>query len=73
MSQREQVLKWMKSGKKITTYQAYTKFGCTRLPDRIRDLERDGYLIKRHWKKVRKGVQVRQYYMQTNVQVHLYR
>ena len=65
-SQKDRILQYMKSGKKITTYLAYSKFKCTRLPDRVRDLERDGYLIKRHWKIVRKGVQVKEYYMRAN-------
>ena len=61
MSQWQDIYKHMKSGKTITTYQAYSKFKCTRLPDRIRDIERIAY-VGRKWKKVGKK-QVMEYYL----------
>lgn len=31
---------------KITTCEAYQKYGCTRLPSRIYDYRKDGYVIE---------------------------
>ena len=38
---------------KITTYEAYQKYGCTRLPSRIYDYRKRGYEIESVRKKVK--------------------
>lgn len=38
MSQRSEILKFLKQGKRITPMIAYEKFGCLRLSERIREL-----------------------------------
>lgn len=45
MKQWEQILAHLKSGRTITTFQAFRLFGVTRLPDRIRDCRAKGYSI----------------------------
>lgn len=38
---------------KITTYEAYQKYGCTRLPSRIYDYRKRGYEIESCSKKIK--------------------
>lgn len=45
MSQKEQVLKLLKRGEKITNAKAVAKFNIYCLAERIRDLKDDGYDI----------------------------
>ena len=40
-SQKDRILAYLKSGKRITTWIAFTKFKCTRLSERIREIDRD--------------------------------
>lgn len=42
MSQNSELLAWLKSGKEISTYQAFTDLGITRLSARISDLKHMG-------------------------------
>ena len=51
MSQRSEILSYMKKGYYITTYMAFMKFKCTSLRDRIRDIEHQGIKVKRQWVK----------------------
>lgn len=44
-SQNNKILTHLQSGKPITTYQAFTKYNCTRLSARIKDLRDKGYNI----------------------------
>ena len=46
MSQSQQILKHLKSGKTITPLEALSEYGCFRLGARIFDLRRSGYDIK---------------------------
>ena len=46
MKQWEQILAHLKSGRTITTFQAFSLFGITRLPDRFRDLRLMGHEIQ---------------------------
>ena len=62
-SQKSHILKCLLSGKRITTYQAFVKFKITRLPDRVRDLRKDGYDIRGNWKYVNKYTRVKEYYL----------
>lgn len=46
MTQLEDIAKWLKSGKTLTSMQALSMFGCARLASRINDLRRDGWQIR---------------------------
>ena len=45
MTQCELVLKWLNEEGSITTFQAFTELGITRLASRIWDLRQQGYEI----------------------------
>lgn len=45
-TQNKTVLKHLRSGKKISTFQAFSKYGITRLAARIFDLKELGHNIK---------------------------
>lgn len=45
-TQCDRVLQYIKDFGSITTLQAFTDIGCTRLASRICDLRQQGYLIK---------------------------
>ena len=63
LSQKDKILSYMRSGKSITTYLAFVKFKITRLPDRIRDLRKDGYGIHDNWKQVNRFTRVKKYWL----------
>lgn len=44
-SQNQMVLEHLRNHKGLTTYEAYTKYGITRLPSRICDLRKQGHII----------------------------
>lgn len=45
VTQKDQVLDYMRTRGSITTFIAFDEFGCCRLSQRIIELERDGHLI----------------------------
>lgn len=45
MSQKKKILDYMRSHGSITTMEAFTEIGCTRLSGRIFDLRQDGHNI----------------------------
>lgn len=45
-TQCERIIQYMKDFGSITTLQAFTDLGCTRLASRVTDLKRQGYDIK---------------------------
>ena len=45
-TQCERIVQYMKDFGSITTLQAFTDLGCTRLASRVTDLKRQGYDIK---------------------------
>lgn len=49
MSQRSDVLSWLKKGNTITSWEAFERFGATRLSAIIFDLRKDGYKIAGVW------------------------
>lgn len=51
-TQRDEVLAYMKTYGKISTFEAYTELGVTQLGARIKELENNGWLIGR----IRKAV-----------------
>lgn len=46
MNQCQRVLRWIQDYGSITTYDAFTELGITRLPSRICDLRKSGYDIQ---------------------------
>ncbi len=53
MTQKEKVLKYLQSGKGLTTMQAINKWGITRLGSRIFELREDGHHITTNMKQVK--------------------
>lgn len=61
MNQKQLILRHLRDYGHITSYEAFTEYGITRLAARIHDLRADGYRIKsmvqyarnRYWKKVK--------------------
>lgn len=47
-TQKHQVLQHLRCHGSITTFIAFKRYAITRLSERIRELERDGYLINHH-------------------------
>ena len=46
MSQNQQILDYLSSGKKLTSLDALNLFGCNRLAARINDLKQNGFNIE---------------------------
>lgn len=51
ISQADEILAYMKEHGSITQMEAYG-LGCMRLPSRIHDLKKEGYIIQDSWKRV---------------------
>ena len=69
-SQKDRILAYMKSGKKITPAITYEKFGCLRLSERIRELlplfgspGNGADSLKKSWKRISKRTRVMQYWL----------
>ena len=62
MSQTSQILKHLKSGKKLTAIQALEKFGCFRLAARIGEIKEIGVDVKKHTIE-KNGKRFAQYYI----------
>lgn len=59
MSQNDQIINYLKSGKSLTALEALQNFGCLRLGSRISELKKRGYdivsqLVERNGKWVAK-------------------
>ena len=61
MSQNKQIADYLNKGKKLTTLDALTKFGCFRLAARIADLRNNGMSIVTKTIKLDNKKQVAQY------------
>lgn len=48
MTQANRVLEYLKSGKTITTLNAFKELGITRLAARVYELKSDGYEVKKN-------------------------
>ena len=46
LSQCEMIIRYIKEKGSITTLQAFTDIGCTRLASRINDLKKEGYRFR---------------------------
>lgn len=55
LSQKKQILAWMRTGQPITQLQAWRRFGCSRLGARIAeiraDVEKAGETVTAEWSK----------------------
>lgn len=49
MSQKQAIIKYLKSHKRITAWTAMHMLGCLRLSERVREIEASGVAIKREW------------------------
>lgn len=50
MNQRERILKYLETHRGITQAEAYDAFGCLRLSERIRELEKSKkYKVEKAW------------------------
>lgn len=49
MSKRSEVLRWLEKGNTITSWEAFERFGATRLSAIIFDLRTDGHKIGGVW------------------------
>jgi len=61
-SQKDMIIAYLSSGKRITPAIAYEKFGCLRLSERIREIRQEGYYMRKDWKKTRYS-QVMEYWI----------
>jgi hypothetical protein len=61
MSQNKQIADYLNKGKKLTTLDALTKFGCFRLASRINDLRNEGMSIVTKTIKLENKKQIAQY------------
>jgi hypothetical protein len=61
MSQNKQIADYLNKGKKLTTLDALTKFGCFRLASRINDLRNEGMHIVTKTIKLENKKQIAQY------------
>lgn len=66
MSQKHDVLEYMRAGNKITPLEAARELGCRSLAARALDLRKDGYEIHCNRLQVSKKTNVSQYYMENN-------
>lgn len=66
---RERVLNYMKEFGSITTFNAFTDLGCTRLSEYIRQIRRD-YDVKDEWvtslNRYGEKVQYKKYWLEEN-------
>ena len=61
MSQTQQILEHLESGRKITALDALNRFNCFRLAARIADIKALGHTITRKMVKVDSGKMVAEY------------
>ena len=63
-SQRKQILKVLKSGKKLTSIDGFM-MGIVRLTNRVNELRQAGHEIKDKWMKSKAGKRYKVYFMPT--------
>lgn len=62
-SQTDLILEWMLQGHSITPLEALNKFGSMRLPARIVDIRKRGYLVYSEFVTTLGGKKVKQYHL----------
>lgn len=60
-SQCQTILGWLEEGNTITSYEAFLKFGCTKLTTRISELRKAGFNIIGEWEKTPEGARYMKY------------
>ena len=66
-SQCSKILHDLIAGKRITPIDALEKYGCFRLSARIKDLRKDGWVIKTEIVRTRSRKRMAQYYMENEL------
>lgn len=66
-SQCSKILHDLIAGKRITPIDALEKYGCFRLSARIKDLRKDGWVIKTEIVRTRSRKRIAQYYMENEL------
>jgi hypothetical protein len=66
-SQCSKILHDLIAGKRITQIDALEKYGCFRLSARIKDLRKDGWVIKTEIVRTRSRKRIAQYYMENEL------
>lgn len=61
MSQKEEILDYLKQGKRLTVLKAIKKFGCYALSQRIGELKEAGHPIRSKMIEVESGKRVAEY------------
>jgi hypothetical protein len=61
VTQSDQILTHLRSGKTITALEALNRFSCLRLAARVRDLRADGHDIRSQMVKLASGKKVASY------------
>lgn len=72
-SQKQQILSHLRRGRPITQWTASYKYGCLRLSERIRELQKDGWLVRKQWTKTPGGQRVMEYRMGRNNEGQFFR
>lgn len=65
MSQKAEILRYLKTGRTLTADEAKRWFGCERLASRIGELKKDGYEIEAPLVEVSSGKHVARYSLKT--------
>ncbi len=60
-TKKQRILSHMKKGRWITPAQAFSKYGCLSLSQRIGDLIQEGHNIQKDWLVTDTGARVRKY------------
>ncbi len=71
MSQKQDILEYLKDGNEITPMEALKKFGCFRLGARIWDLKTEGWEIEAETTE-ENGKRFSRYKLKTNPQLSLF-
>lgn len=63
VSQGKRILKWLQTHKSgLTTFDGFTKFGCTKLTTRISELRAEGHPITDVWEEDEEGTRYKRYF-----------
>ena len=62
-TQKKKILRWLQTHKSgLTTFDGFTKFGCTKLTTRISELRADGHPITDVWEEYEDGTRFKRYF-----------
>lgn len=69
MTQAQQILRHLESGKTVTDLDALNLFRCRRLAARINDLRREGHEIRTEIEKTANGARIARYSLEPSFQL----